>query len=73
MAINKNFVIRNGLEVANNLIIADDVTNKVGIWTTFPLFELDVRGDVTPTQFNAALRTDSGTPSWTYYWFAIGV
>jgi hypothetical protein len=28
---------------------------------------------VTPTTFNAALRTDAGTPSWTYYWFAIGV
>jgi hypothetical protein len=28
---------------------------------------------VTPTIFNAALRTDGGTINWTYYWFAIGV
>ena len=51
MAINKNFVVRNGLEVANNLIIADDVTNKVGIGTTNPLVELDVRGDVNGYRF----------------------
>ena len=51
MAINKNFVVRNGLEVANNLIIADDVKNKVGIGTTNPLFELDVRGDVSAYRF----------------------
>jgi hypothetical protein len=51
MAINKNFVIRNGLEVATNLIIANDVTNKVGIGTTNPLKELDVRGDVSGYRF----------------------
>lgn len=46
MAINKNFVIRNGLEVATNLIVANDVTNKIGIGTTNPQYDFDVKGDV---------------------------
>ena len=46
MAVNKNFVVKNGLEVDSNLIVADATTNKVGIGTTVPLKELDVRGDV---------------------------
>jgi hypothetical protein len=37
-AINKNFVIKNGLEVDTNLIIADAYTNKVGIGTTVPQY-----------------------------------
>jgi len=46
MAVNKNFVVKNGLEVDSNLIVADATTNKVGIGTTVPLKEIDVRGDV---------------------------
>ena len=46
MAVNKNFVVKNGLEVASNLILADATSNKVGVGTTVPLKELDVRGDV---------------------------
>jgi hypothetical protein len=46
MAVNKNFVVKNGLEVASNLILADAATNKVGIGTTVPLKDFDVRGDV---------------------------
>ena len=46
MAVNKNFVVKNGLEVDSNLIVADATTNKVGVGTTVPLKEIDVRGDV---------------------------
>jgi hypothetical protein len=42
MAINKNFVVRNGLEVATNLIFAD--SNYVGIGTTVPEAKLHVVG-----------------------------
>lgn len=45
MGINKNFVVRNGLEVANTLLYANDETNRVGINSGTPEFELDVIGD----------------------------
>lgn len=45
MGINKNFVVRNGLEVADNLLFADDGSNRVGINTANPEFSLEVRGD----------------------------
>ena len=34
MAINKNFVIKNGVEVNTNLLVGDSTLNKVGIGTT---------------------------------------
>jgi hypothetical protein len=46
MTISKNFVIKNGLEVANNLLIADQNKNKVGIGTTDIEYSVDVRGDI---------------------------
>ena len=33
MAINKNFVIKNGVQVNTNLIVGDSTTNKVGVGT----------------------------------------
>jgi len=45
MGINKNFVVRNGLEVAEELLYADDNLNRVGINTAKPEFPLEVRGD----------------------------
>ena len=47
MAVNKNFVVKNGLEVAENLIFAD--SDKVGIGSTAPLAKLDVRGNINAT------------------------
>ena len=45
-AINKNFVIKNGLEVDTDLILADPQTNKVGIGTTVPQYTLHVNGGI---------------------------
>ena len=49
MSISKNFVVRNGLEVATDLILADAITGKVGIASTGPRTELDVRGGIAAT------------------------
>ena len=49
MAIQKNFVIKNGLEVDTNLIVADAQTNKVGIGTTVPQYTLHVNGGIGAT------------------------
>jgi hypothetical protein len=49
VAVNKNFVIKNGLEVNTQLILADANTNKVGIGSTGPRFELDVAGGIGAT------------------------
>ena len=46
MAVNKNFVVKNGLEVGSRLIVADAQDLHVGLGTTAPLTTLDVRGDV---------------------------
>ena len=46
MAVNKNFVVKNGLEVGSRLIVADAQDLHVGLGTTAPLTRLDVRGDV---------------------------
>ena len=42
MAINKNFVIKNGVQVSTDLIIGDADTNKVGTGTTVPHYDLHV-------------------------------
>ena len=45
MAIDKDFVVKNGLEVNENLLYADDSTGKVGIGTTEADKKLVVIGD----------------------------
>ena len=52
MAVDKNFVIKNGIEVNSNLIFADANTKKVGIGSTGPRFTLDVRGGLAATDGN---------------------
>ena len=49
MAVDKSFVVKNGLEVNSNLIIADATNKKVGIASTAPRFTLDVRGGIAAT------------------------
>tara|TARA_B100000287_G_scaffold274817_1_gene258836 strand:+ start:2068 stop:2757 length:690 start_codon:yes stop_codon:yes gene_type:complete len=46
MAVNKNFVVKNGLEVNNSLIVANAETQKVGIASTTPQYTLDVSGGI---------------------------
>ena len=48
-AINKNFVIKNGIEVGENLIYGNKANLKVGIGTTVPNYTLDVRGGIGAT------------------------
>ena len=44
MAVNKNFVVKNGIEVATDLIYATSGLDKVGIGTTIPTSTLEVGG-----------------------------
>ena len=49
MAVNKNFVVKNGLEVNTSLIVANAETQKVGIASTAPQYTLDVGGGIGAT------------------------
>ena len=68
MAVNKNFVVKNGLEVNNQLLFADADSNRVGIASTQPNVELDVRGGIAATNttvsgvgtFQQELRVGAG-------------
>jgi hypothetical protein len=46
MAINKNFVVKNGFEVNTDLIVADATLEKVGIGTTVPRYVFHVNGGI---------------------------
>ncbi len=59
MAVQKNFVIKNGLEVDTNLIVADPQANRVGIGTTVPLYTLHVNGGIGATTANLGITTVS--------------
>ena len=52
MAINKNFVIKNGLEVNTNLIVADADNGKIGIGTTTITDTFHVKGGIGVTNLN---------------------
>ena len=54
MAVNKNFVVKNGLEVATDVILANASTKNVGIASTQPAFTLDVRGGIGATDIKAS-------------------
>ena len=58
MAIQKNFVVKNGIEVNDNLIFADKDQNTVGIGTTITPQKLQVSGGIGATSL---VLTDSGT------------
>ena len=46
MAVNKNFVVKNGLEVDTNTLFVDSANNRVAVGTTVPTASLDVRGKI---------------------------
>ena len=50
MAVNKNFVVKNGLEVSNDLLLADSTNQKVGIGTSVPNYTLHVMGGIGATE-----------------------
>jgi acyl-[acyl carrier protein]--UDP-N-acetylglucosamine O-acyltransferase len=52
MSINKNFVVKNGLEVNTDLILADAPSKRVGIGSTIPAYTLDVVGGIGATDLN---------------------
>jgi acyl-[acyl carrier protein]--UDP-N-acetylglucosamine O-acyltransferase len=52
MSINKNFVVKNGLEVNTDLILADAPSKRVGIGSTIPAYTLDVIGGIGATDLN---------------------
>ena len=54
MAVNKNFVVKHGLEVNDNLILANASTKRVGIGSTVPDYTLDVAGGIGATHIYAA-------------------
>jgi hypothetical protein len=61
-AINKNFVVKNGIEVGDNLIFGNKDQLRVGIGTTVPNYTLDVRGGIGATSVSVGqtLTANSG-------------
>lgn len=57
MAIDKNFVVKNGLEVNDILIHADPVTKRVGFGTDLPEYQLDVRAIPKPGETIVGIAT----------------
>jgi hypothetical protein len=54
MGVNKNFVVKNGLEVDTNLILANADTNRVGIGTSLPTHLLHVNGGIAATHISVS-------------------
>jgi len=54
MAVNKNFVVKNGLEVNNDLIMANSSDSRVGIGTSVPHYTLHAFGGIGATSLHVA-------------------
>ena len=54
MAVNKNFVVKNGLEVNNDLILANATNSRVGIGTSVPQYTLHTQGGIGATTLHVA-------------------
>jgi hypothetical protein len=57
MATNKNFVVKNGLEVDGNTLHVDAVNNRVGVKTSTPGYELDVNGVIQSSTLRLSVST----------------
>ena len=49
MAVQRNFVVKNGLQVNTSLLFADSSNNRIGIGSTIPSTVLDVIGGIAAT------------------------
>ena len=49
MAVEKNFVVKNGLEVSESLLVANKELTRVGVKTYNPAFDLEVSGGIGAT------------------------
>jgi hypothetical protein len=54
MAVNKNFVVKNGLEVNDDLILANATNSRVGIGTSVPQYTLHAFGGIGATSLHVA-------------------
>jgi len=77
MAVNKNFVVKNGLEVNTDLILADVTSNSVGIGTSVTNYKLHVNGgigatDITVTGFGTISDLSGDTINYTTATFSVG-
>jgi len=57
-ATQKNFVVKNGIEIATDLIYATNDSDKVGFGTTLPTSKVDVIGDLTAY---GTIKADDGS------------
>jgi hypothetical protein len=74
MAINKNFVVKNGLEVNTNLLVADSDNTRVGVATTSPDYLLHVFGGIGATNLTVTgLSTLSGLSTFQSGFFVNGI
>ena len=61
MAVNRNFVVKNGLTVNTSLLFVDSSTNRIGIGSTVPSTVLDVIGGIAATDLKlTGISTISG-------------
>ena len=54
MAVNKNFVVKNGIEIATDVIVASSETKNVGVGTTVGRVLLDVKGAIGATHISVS-------------------
>ena len=52
MAVQRNFVVKNGLQVNTSLLFADSTNNRLGIGSTVPSTVLDVIGGIAATSIS---------------------
>ena len=64
MAVDKDFVIKNGIQVNENLIYADANSDKIGIGTTTPDKKLVIIGD---TEVSKRLAVGTTINHWGFY------